>query len=100
TLHALATLLRPNLKVVTIEDTPELRLPLKNWVQLVSRPSYGIGAEKIGEITLYDLVKVSLRYRPDIIIVGEVHVSALPEAWMLDFKQRIESVGLSVQLSI
>ena len=72
TLNALATLLRPNLKVVTIEDTPELRLPLKNWVQLVARPSYGIGAEKIGEITLFDLVKISLRYRPDIIIVGEV----------------------------
>lgn len=72
TLNALATLLRPTLKVVTIEDTPELRLPLENWVQLVSRPSYGIGAEKIGEVTLYDLIKVSLRYRPDIIIVGEV----------------------------
>lgn len=72
TLNALATLLRPTLKVVTIEDTPELRLPLENWVQLVSRPSYGIGIEKIGEVTLYDLIKVSLRYRPDIIIVGEV----------------------------
>ncbi len=72
TLNAIATLLRPTVKVVTIEDTPELKLPLENWVQLVSRPSYGIGAEKIGEITLYDLVKVSLRYRPDVIIVGEV----------------------------
>ncbi len=72
TLNAIATLLRPTVKVVTIEDTPELRLPLENWVQLVSRPSYGIGVEKIGEITLYDLVKVSLRYRPDVIIVGEV----------------------------
>ncbi len=72
TLNAIATLLRPTVKVVTIEDTPELKLPLENWVQLVSRPSYGIGVEKIGEITLYDLVKVSLRYRPDVIIVGEV----------------------------
>ena len=41
-------------------------------MQLVSRPSYGIGTEKIGEVTLYDLIRVSLRYRPDIIIVGEV----------------------------
>ncbi|MET1101766.1 MAG: type II/IV secretion system ATPase subunit [Pyrodictiaceae archaeon] len=72
TLNALATLLRPTLKVVTVEDTPELRLPLENWVQFVSRPSYGIGMEKIGEISLYDLIKVSLRYRPDVIIVGEV----------------------------
>jgi len=69
TLNALATLLRPTYKVVTIEDTPELRLPLENWVQLVSRPSYLGGA---GEVSLYQLVRVSLRYRPDVIIVGEV----------------------------
>ncbi len=72
TLNALATLLKPTVKVVTIEDTPELRLPLENWVQLVARPSYGLGPEKIGEVTLYDLIKVALRYRPDVIIVGEV----------------------------
>jgi len=71
-LNALATLLRPTTKVVTIEDTPELKLPLENWVQLVSRPSHGIGPYKVGEITLFDLVKLSLRYRPDVIIVGEV----------------------------
>lgn len=71
-LNALATLLRPNMKVVTIEDTPELRLTLENWVQLVSRPSYAVTGSKIGEVTLYDLVKVSLRYRPDVIIVGEI----------------------------
>jgi len=69
TLNALATLLRPTYKVVTIEDTPELRLPLENWVQLVSRPSYLGGA---GEVSLYQLVRVSLRYRPDVIIVGEI----------------------------
>ncbi len=72
TLNAMATLFRPNIKIVTIEDTPELKLPHKNWVQLTSRPSYGLGTEKVGEVTLYDLVKVSLRYRPDVIIVGEV----------------------------
>ncbi|MDM7274664.1 MAG: ATPase, T2SS/T4P/T4SS family [Thermoprotei archaeon] len=71
-LNALATLLKPSLKVVTIEDTPELRLTLENWVQLVSRPSYSVTGSKVGEVSLYDLVKVSLRYRPDVIIVGEV----------------------------
>ncbi len=71
TLNALANLLRPTYKVVTIEDTPELRLPQENWVQLVSRPSYLAGGG-IGEITLFHLVKVSLRYRPDVIVVGEV----------------------------
>ncbi len=71
TLNALANLLRPTYKVVTIEDTPELRLPQENWVQLVSRPSYLAGTS-IGEINLFHLVKISLRYRPDVIIVGEV----------------------------
>ncbi len=70
TLNALATLLRPTYKIVTIEDTPELRLPSENWVQLVSRPSY-IGSG-VGEVSLFQLVKLSLRYRPDVIIVGEV----------------------------
>ncbi len=71
TLNALANLLRPTYKIVTIEDTPELRLPQENWVQLVSRPSYLAGGG-VGEITLFHLVKVSLRYRPDVIVVGEV----------------------------
>jgi len=70
TLNALATLLRPTYKIVTIEDTPELRLPHENWVQLVSRPSY-IGSG-VGEVSLFHLVKLSLRYRPDVIVVGEV----------------------------
>ncbi|MCI4436799.1 MAG: type II/IV secretion system ATPase subunit [Ignisphaera sp.] len=70
TLNALATLLRPTYKIVTIEDTPELRLPHENWVQLVSRPSY-VGSG-VGEVSLFHLVKLSLRYRPDVIIVGEV----------------------------
>lgn len=70
TLNALATLLRPTYKIVTIEDTPEIRLPQDNWVQLVSRPSY-VGSG-VGEISLFHLVKMALRYRPDVIIVGEV----------------------------
>jgi len=70
TLNALATLLRPTYKIVTIEDTPELKLPHENWVQLTSRPSY-IGSG-VGEVSLFHLVKLSLRYRPDVIIVGEV----------------------------
>jgi flagellar protein FlaI len=38
----------------------------------VSRESYGLGAYKTGEVTLFDLVKTSLRYRPDYIVVGEI----------------------------
>jgi flagellar protein FlaI len=72
TLNALASLVRPSMKIVTVEEIPELNLPHENWVQLVSRESYGLGGMKTGEVTLFDLVKTSLRYRPDYIVVGEV----------------------------
>ncbi len=79
-LNSVLNLVKPNYKIVTIEDTPEIRLPTKNWVQLVSRPSYAAGESRAGEITLYDLVRLSLRYRPDILVVGEVRGS---EAYVL-----------------
>jgi len=72
TLNALATLVKPAMKIVTVEEIPELNLPHENWVQLVGRESYGLGTMKTGEVTLFDLVKTSLRYRPDYIVVGEI----------------------------
>ena len=72
TLNALASLVKPAMKIVTVEEIPELNLPHENWVRLVSRESYGLGAFKTGEVTLFDLVKTSLRYRPDYIVVGEI----------------------------
>jgi len=72
TLNALASLVKPSMKIVTVEEIPELMFPHENWVQLVSRESYGLGVSKVGAISLFDLVKVSLRYRPDYIIVGEI----------------------------
>lgn len=72
TLNALASLVKPSMKIVTVEEIPELNIPHDNWIQLVSRESYGLGAMKTGEVTLFDLVKTSLRYRPDYIVVGEI----------------------------
>ncbi|MBM4401251.1 MAG: type II/IV secretion system ATPase subunit, partial [Crenarchaeota archaeon] len=72
TLNALASLVKPSMKIVTVEEIPELNIPQENWVQLVSRESYGLGGMKTGEVTLFDLVKTSLRYRPDYVVVGEV----------------------------
>ena len=72
TLNALASLVKPQMKIVTVEEIPEMNVPHENWVQLVSRESYGLGTVKTGEVTLFDLVKTSLRYRPDYIVVGEI----------------------------
>ncbi len=75
TLNSLSLFIRPEMKVITIEDTPELRLPLENWIAQVARTGFGMesaSGRKVGEITLFDLLKASLRQRPDIIIVGEV----------------------------
>lgn len=71
-LNALACLMKPGLKIVTVEETPELNLPHENWVQLVSRSSYGMTGSRVGEVSLFDLVKTSLRYRPDYLLVGEI----------------------------
>ncbi|MEM3357281.1 MAG: ATPase, T2SS/T4P/T4SS family, partial [Candidatus Bathyarchaeia archaeon] len=54
------------------EETAELNLPHENWVSLIARQSYGLGGSSVGEVTLFDLVKTSMRHRPDILIVGEV----------------------------
>jgi len=69
TLNAMTTFIPPGDKVVSIEDTPELNLPLENWIPAVTRQSFTDGG--VGEINQFDLLRGALRQRPDIIIVGE-----------------------------
>lgn len=71
-LNALACLIKPGSKIITIEETAELNLPLENWISLIARRSYGLGENQSGEVTLFDLVKTSMRHRPDVLIVGEI----------------------------
>jgi flagellar protein FlaI len=71
-LNALVCLIKPGSKIITIEETAELNLPQENWVSLIARQSYGLGGSSIGEVSLFDLVKTSMRHRPDVLIVGEV----------------------------
>jgi flagellar protein FlaI len=71
-LNALACLIRPGSKIITIEETAELNLSHENWISLISRQSYGLGGNTTGEVSLFDLVKATLRHRPDVLIVGEV----------------------------
>jgi pilus assembly protein CpaF len=56
-------------RVVTIEETPELRVGGSHVVSLIARDP---NAEGAGELDLSDLVRASLRMRPDRIVVGEV----------------------------
>jgi pilus assembly protein CpaF len=55
-------------RIVTIEDAAELQLSQEHWVQLESRPP---NIEGKGAVTIRDLVRNSLRMRPDRIVVGE-----------------------------
>lgn len=71
-LNALACLIKPGSKIMTIEETAELNLSHVNWVSLISRQSYGLGGSSVGEVALFDLVKTCMRHRPDLMIVGEV----------------------------
>jgi flagellar protein FlaI len=79
-LNSFACLIRPGSKILTIEETAELNLPHENWVSLISRQSYGLGENQMGEVSLFDLVKASMRHRPDYLVVGEVRGS---EAYVL-----------------
>ena len=59
-------------RVVTVEDAVELQLDMPNLIRLESRPANTEGA---GQVTIRDLVRNSLRMRPDRIVVGEVRGS-------------------------
>ncbi|MBA3813194.1 MAG: CpaF family protein [Alphaproteobacteria bacterium] len=68
-LNAMSHLIGADERVVTIEDSAELRMQQPHVVRLESRPQ---NIEGEGEVTIRDLVRNALRMRPDRIIVGEV----------------------------
>ncbi|HEV2922871.1 MAG TPA: CpaF family protein [Solirubrobacteraceae bacterium] len=68
-LNALSASIPDSERIVTIEDAAELRLAQRHVLRLECRPS---NIEEGGEVTIRDLVRNSLRMRPDRIIVGEV----------------------------
>ncbi|MBR9707135.1 MAG: type II/IV secretion system ATPase subunit [Candidatus Diapherotrites archaeon] len=74
-LNSMSIFLPPEAKIVSIEDTPELRMPHENWVPKVARSGTGamdVTGRKMGEVTMFDLLKIAFRERPEYIIVGEV----------------------------
>jgi pilus assembly protein CpaF len=68
-LNALSGLIPSHERIITIEDSAELQLQQEHVIRLESRPP---NVEGKGQITIRDLVRNSLRMRPDRIIVGEV----------------------------
>lgn len=69
-LNALSKFIPPDERIVTIEDSAELQISnIKNIVKLETRNA---NTEGKGEITVRELIKTSLRMRPERIIVGEV----------------------------
>jgi pilus assembly protein CpaF len=68
-LNVLSSFISPDERIVTVEDSAELQLRQEHVVRLESR---SVNIEGRGEVTIRDLVRNSLRMRPDRIVVGEV----------------------------
>lgn len=68
-LNALLFMIRPEGRVVTVEDTREINIPHEQWVPLVTRES---STPEVTNVGMYDLVKLSMRIRPDYLVIGEL----------------------------
>lgn len=55
-------------RIITIEDTAELKPPQKNWLSLLASK----GEQGVAKVTIQDLLEASLRLRPDRILLGEL----------------------------
>ncbi len=74
-LNAITAFIRPEAKIVSIEDTPELQVPHRNWTREVTRGSTRggtLGEGSGSDVTMFDLLKAALRQRPNYILVGEI----------------------------
>ncbi|EOD42497.1 Type IV secretory pathway, VirB11 component [Candidatus Nanobsidianus stetteri] len=67
-LNAISMFIPPNARIVSIEDTREIRLYHPNWIPSVVKYS----SDKNREIDMFELLRMSFRQRPDYVIVGEV----------------------------
>lgn len=73
TLNGITAFVNPESKLVSIEDTPELQIPHKNWTRETTRGNArGVGEGTGSDVTMFDLLKAALRQRPNYILVGEI----------------------------
>jgi pilus assembly protein CpaF len=73
TLNVLSSFVPADERIVTIEDAAELQLRQEHVLRLESRPA---SLEGSGQVTIRDLVRNTLRMRPDRIIIGEIRDGA------------------------
>ena len=83
-LSSLVSMMNPRWRILTIEDTLELRIPHTDWVRLNTRRSYGMMGEQF-DVTVRNLIDISLTQRPDYEIVGETR--------LFDMDALFQSVG-------
>ncbi|HLB70933.1 MAG TPA: ATPase, T2SS/T4P/T4SS family, partial [Candidatus Methanoperedens sp.] len=69
-LNAVSLFIPAQAKIVTLEDTRELKLPHPNWIPGVTRDSFTSDGK--GSIDMYELLRAALRQRPEYLLVGEV----------------------------
>ncbi len=69
-LNAISLFIPPMAKIVSLEDTREVKLPHPNWIPSVTRDSFDTAGR--GEINMYELLRAAMRQRPEYMIVGEV----------------------------
>ncbi|MFP4655532.1 MAG: type II/IV secretion system ATPase subunit [Methanohalobium sp.] len=69
-LNAVSLFVPEKAKIVTLEDTREIKLPHTNWIPGVTRDSFT--ADERGAVDMYDLLRAALRQRPEYLLVGEV----------------------------
>ncbi len=67
TLNAASVFIKPDAKVYSVENTPEVTMPHPTWQHLVTRE-----AGKDTDVTMFDLLIAALRSRPNYIVVGEI----------------------------
>lgn len=67
-LNSILSMVNPFFKVITIEDTPEINIVHDNWIRFFARQSISSQFE----VSLMDLARLSLRYRPDYLVIGEI----------------------------
>ena len=69
-LNAVSLFIPHKAKIISLEDTRELKLPHPNWIPGVTRDAFT--ADGAGAISMYELLRAALRQRPEFLLVGEV----------------------------